>query len=166
MCIGVCGNEFSLESTLDVCVELESSNRSVVASGGGPSMPELVGSATRPSRRYAPAQLACARHDAAFGSALCIDATGSTTAVGSTTGLCIFDVEWPWEPSRWLPSVGEVVALDWRGNEALHPIEASAVEQGVALYDLERRAASQVLWSHGKRWGSVWMALLGMWCRS
>ena len=31
----VCGNEFSLESTLDVCLAaLESSNRSVVASGG------------------------------------------------------------------------------------------------------------------------------------
>jgi WD40 repeat protein len=80
-------------------------------------------------------QFLCARHDAATSQAVSVDTTGNRVAVGGAKGLCVFDLDWPWAPERWLPSLGCVSAVEWHAGDAR--LLASADQQGaLALYDL------------------------------
>ena len=79
----------------------------------------------------------CARHDSITGHAVSVNASGGVVAVGGTSGLCVFDLEWPWEPHQWLPHIGAVATLAWHPALSHAFVLASADAHGtVSLYDL------------------------------
>ena len=92
--------------------------------------------ATMEGSHSAFSQLISSRHDSLAGaSVVAVDPSASAVAVGSSKGLCVYDLDWPWDPSQWLPTAGRVKALEWQHGLGL--VLASASGQGmVSVYDL------------------------------
>ena len=95
-------------------------------------------------------QSLCSRHAAVSGQAVSLNSAAGVAAVGGPSGLCTFDLDWPWEPSQWLPHDDAVVALAWHPSTLDVLILAAAGESGaISLYDL---AAAHVGSSLAARW--------------
>ena len=82
-------------------------------------------------------QQLCARHAATTGPAVGTNSSGDAVAVGGSKGLCVFDLEWPWEPHCWLPHDDAVLALLWHPSTRHSLIMAAVGESGnLSLYDV------------------------------
>ena len=81
-------------------------------------------------------QLVCARHESASGRVVSASASGVVAiGGGGSAAICLFDLEWPWEPSRLLPTDGRVVALEWQSAGDARRLAAAGDLGTLSLYD-------------------------------
>lgn len=73
-----------------------------------------------------------------------LNSTAHIAAVGGVAGLCVFDLEWPWEPSGWLPHEEAVTALAWHPSDALK-LAAAGRDGSLSTYDLEAEGIASSL---------------------
>lgn len=58
---------------------------------------------------------------------------------GASSGLCVFDLEWPWDPSCWLPHPGAACALEWHPHvQHARVLAVAGVRGTLSIYDLSQ----------------------------
>jgi WD40 repeat protein len=87
------------------------------------------------------------RHADTVGDAFGIHPGGGMAALGSTEGICVLDLNWPWEASRVLqqPDTGGCAVLQWHPQPSRGTIASAGRHGNLGLYDLGAQSSARAL---------------------
>ena len=87
------------------------------------------------------------RHADTSGSAFGVHPDGGMAALGSTEGIRVIDLNWPWEVNRVLqqPNTGGCAVLQWHPQPNRRAIAAAGRHGSLGLYDLDAQSSAQAL---------------------
>ena len=87
------------------------------------------------------------RHADTSGSAFGVHPDGGMAALGSTEGIRVIDLNWPWEVNRVLqqPNTGGCAVLQWHPQPNRSAIAAAGRHGSLGLYDLDAQSSAQAL---------------------
>ena len=87
------------------------------------------------------------RHADTSGSAFGVHPGGGMAALGSTEGIRVIDLNWPWEASRVLqqPNTGGCAVLQWHPQPSRSTIASAGRHGSLGLYDLGSQSSARAL---------------------
>ena len=87
------------------------------------------------------------RHADTSGSAFGVHPGGGMAALGSTEGIRVIDLNWPWEVNRVLqqPNTGGCAVLQWHPQPSRSTIASAGRHGSLGLYDLGAQSSARAL---------------------
>ena len=87
------------------------------------------------------------RHADTSGSAFGVHPGGGLAALGSTEGIRVIDLNWPWEANRVLqqPNTGGCAVLQWHPQPSRSTVASAGRHGSLGLYDLNAQSSASAL---------------------